>query len=85
MAIPYVDLFVRVPEGNGYNSPDALVRVDEHVQKYTGLFHRPDGKILQEPDGSFRVRVMLPEMVGVVKFVLTTQYGLVVEKEEFHS
>ncbi len=78
----WMQLYVRAPEGNGYQTPEAMKRVDEHlVSKFAAMFCAPQGVPIQEPDGTFEVRVLMLAQVGLVKTLLTGHYGLVVVRE----
>lgn len=78
----WIQLFVKAPSGNGYQTPRAMQRVDEHL---TGLFAAafccPAGLPVQEPDGTWEVRVFMPDQAELVKMMLTNHYGLEVVRE----
>lgn len=79
-----VHLFIRTPAGNGYTTPEAMQRVDEHIQKLGAMFvWVPSAKrIRQQPDGTREVIAFGTTSVDMVKQVLTYHYGLKITKEE---
>lgn len=84
MTARFIDIFVKAPPGNGYTTPNAMKRVDEHlIQQYPAMFLSPEGMPIQEADGSFQVRILDTSELAVrmVKAVLTKHYGLEIIRE----
>ncbi len=83
---PWYELTVKAPPDNDYTTPEAMKRVEEHIAPLGG-FLKCDGKrvIVQEPDGTFLVRVLVPDHLDLVKGILFRHYGLDVLKEEKHE
>lgn len=84
MTARYIDLFVKAPPGNGYTTPNAMKRVDEHlIQQFPAMFLAPEGVPIQEADGSFQVRILDTSELAVlmVKNLLTKHYGLEIIRE----
>lgn len=81
----WYELTVKAPPGNGYTTPQSMKRVDEHINQYGAVFHAPDGTPIQNPDGSFDLRVLQESSLRFVKFVLTNHYGLEIVKETPHD
>lgn len=79
----WTQLWVRGPHEQA-NTPQAMKRVDEHIQTAGGLFAAPDGTPIREADGTYEVRVLFGDP-GYVKFILTKHYGLEVVREVRHD
>ena len=76
-------LNVRAPAGNGYTTPQAMQRVDDHLRQVApAMMKKLADVIIQEPDGTWEVRVLDPNSVGYVKFILTKHYGLEIANEQ---
>ena len=81
----FVHLYVKAPAGNGYTTPQAMKRVDDHLTlSFLAMMHcpPPSGLPVQETDGTWQVRVLDPTMVPIVKRVLQGHYGLEIVREE---
>jgi hypothetical protein len=81
----YVNLYVKAPKGNGYTTPRAMKRVDDHLTQSTPAMMKcppPSGMPAQEPDGTWEVRVFDPSALWLVKRILTDHYGLIIVREE---
>ena len=74
-------LFVKAPAGNGYTTPFAMKRVDEHVNNFGAFFCAPEGIPIQESDGTWEVRI-LTDATFIPKKLLTEYYGLEIVREE---
>ena len=81
----WYELTVKAPQGNGYTTPQLMKRVDDHILQYGAMFHAPDGVPIQNPDGSFDLRIINESSYRFVKFVLTDHYGLEIVKEVEHE
>ena len=80
-----VQLYVKAPQGNGYTTPEAMKRVDDHLtHSFPAMMHcpAPSGLPVQETDGTWQIRVLDPKAVGIVKRVLSQHYGLEIVREE---
>lgn len=79
----WYQLYVIAPEGNGYTTPQAMKRIDDHlVQAGLAFFVAPPlvGLPKQQPDGTWEVRV-LNDNLKFVKYILTEHYGLEIVRE----
>jgi hypothetical protein len=86
MAAQWIDLYVKAPAGNGYTTPQAMKRVDDHlVQSTPSSFKAPNGLPVQETDGTWEVRVYIESALGLVKSILTQHYGLEIIREIPHN
>jgi len=83
----WLQLYVKAPEGNGYTTPEAMRRVDDHL---TQMFPAslccppPEGMPVQEADGTWEVRILDVSnalTVSMVKRTLTNHYGLEIVRE----
>ncbi len=72
----WVQLYVKAPEGNGYTTPEAMKRVDQHVNRLGAMFCAPEGTPIQRDDGTWEVRVMSESFSTLVEDVLKKHYGL---------
>jgi hypothetical protein len=85
----WIQLYVKAPEGNGYTTPQAMKRVDDHlVQSFPASMRVPphgNGLPEQEEDGSWEVRVYHAGSAGIVRAVLIGHYGLEIVKEVRHD
>jgi len=81
----WYQLFVQGAGGNV--TPQAMKRIDEHIQMYGAHFSVscPGGLPDQEDDGTFGVKVHAEGLLSVVKRVLTEAYDLVIVREEEHD
>ncbi len=74
--------YIRVPE----NEPNPLRRIqhaDETLQIAGAFITCPPGiGYIQEPDGTFEVRVLAPSCVDVARSMITEHEGLIIEREE---
>ena len=75
-------LNIRIPQGNGYNSPRLLQYVNEHIHLYDASFVSLGGVITPDANGIYRVHVHKSVMVEFVKQVLTSHYGLEIERKQ---
>lgn len=82
MAMSWTQLWVKA-EGHA-NTPDSMRMVDQQLQGFGGVFCAPDGMPIQEPDGTFEVRVYGGDP-GFVKFILQQSYRITVVREERHD
>jgi hypothetical protein len=72
----FVEIRVKVPDGNGYkDNPNLMKRVDEHVNMHCAIFKASKGLPIQEEDGTWELRVLNPSMASVIKGILTDHYG----------
>lgn len=85
MSNKWYDLTVKAPAGNGYTTPQAMKRVDDHILQHGGMFHAPEGIPIQNLDGSFDLRVLQENALGFVKYILTKHYGIEIIKEVEHE
>lgn len=82
-ASTWTQLWVKAPPGNGYTTPQAMQRVDDHLQRHGALFCAPQGLPIQEPDGTWEIRCYGAGTDRFVEFVLTKHYGLeIIRKQE---
>lgn len=82
----WYQLYVKAPEGNGYTTPQAMKRIDDHlVQMTPASFLAPQGLPIQEADGTWVVRVHMESALGLVKSILTKHYGLEIVREVPHD
>lgn len=78
---PWTQLWVKAPEGNGYQTPESIKRIDDHLTQQTAAcFNAPDGAPVREADGTYEVRVLAGDP-GYVKFILTEHYRLEIVRE----
>ena len=78
----WIQLYVKAPEGNGYTTPELMKRIDDHLMQMTpASFVAPDGLPIQKADGTWEIRVMTSQALGLVKAILTKHYGLEVVRE----
>jgi hypothetical protein len=86
MPSKWYEIIVRAPAGNGYDNPEAMKRVDDHIlSRFRAAFNTPDsGLPVQSDDGTFSLRVFEESQLDVVKFVLTSHYGLEIVSETEH-
>jgi hypothetical protein len=79
----WYQLFVKAPEGNGYTTPKAMQRVDEHIsQNQLAYFLYVNGMPSQEEDGTWQVRVLSESVLRATKAILTGHYGLEIVREQ---
>jgi hypothetical protein len=82
----WYQLYVKAPKGNGYTTPQAMKRIDDHlVQITTASFATPVDLPVQEADGSWEVRVLVESDLNIVKGILTRHYGLEIVREVPHD
>lgn len=85
----WYELYVKAPEGNGYTTPEDMKRIDEHLTSQTlASFNVPvfgDRLPVQEPDGTWEVRVYDEGALRYVRYILTGHYGLEIVREEEHD
>lgn len=80
----WFQLYIKVPEGNGYkDNPKAMKRVDETINMFSSFFlsPRPEGIPVQEPDGTWEVRVLQESALSITKRVLIDEYGFEIARE----
>lgn len=82
----WYQIYVKVPEGNGYSNPRMAKRIDEHISSVSvASFVAPSGTPIKNENMEYEVRCFAEQSVNLVKFILTTHYGLeisnVVENE----
>ena len=78
----YVNAFYSSARGQWvYHS--AMKRVDDHIHAYGALMKRLSlqGPPMQEPDGTWEVRVLQAAMLPFVKHVLQQHYSLQIVRE----
>lgn len=78
-------VYVRAPEGNGYTTPQAMKRVDDHlIELFFMLAYfvspPPTNLPVQEIDGTWEVRVLDQDLLEPVKLILNNHYGLEIVK-----
>ena len=77
--MPYYDLYVRAPAGSGYNDPNAMRRVDEHlIVMFPASFLAPKGVPVKMDDGTYPVRIYDGNVMTLrlVRRFLERHYGL---------
>jgi len=75
----WFQLYVIAPEGNGYTTPEAMKRVDDHLVQIAPasfIVLPPEHLPLQSEDGTWEVRVHKENALSIVKDILTKHYGL---------
>ena len=80
----FATLYVKAPAGNGYVTPQAMNRVNDHLtQDFQAKMKcsLTSGRPVQESDGTWEVSVFKFTMVNTVKQVLTQRYGLEIVRE----
>lgn len=85
MSERWFQLFIQAPEGNGYTTPQAMKRVDDHLVQLTPasfVAPPPEGLPVQRKDGTWEVRVHDEGALFIVKGILTEHYGLEIVREK---
>jgi hypothetical protein len=76
-------LLVKVPEGNGYKTPEQMKRVDNHLNSLSNAFFASYGGLpRQRDDGMWEVFFLEPSEIHLVKAILERHYGFEVLVEE---
>jgi hypothetical protein len=84
----WLQMWVKAPPGNGYTTPEAMSRVDDHLtQQFPATMCRPEKLPVQETDGTWEVRIFdaNPLIIRMVKGILTEHYGLEIVREVTHK
>ncbi|RJQ28001.1 hypothetical protein C4577_00310 [Candidatus Parcubacteria bacterium] len=88
MSSNWIQLFVRAPQGNGYTTPQAMKRIDDHLTQ-SGLAALkcppPSAMPVQEPDSTWEVRVFSEGVLFLVEEILTKHYGLEIVRKVEHQ
>lgn len=64
---------------NGYSSPSAAKRIDEHLTSQTAAFFvAPEGVPIKNENGEYEVRVLDARQAVFVQNILTKHYGLTI-------
>jgi hypothetical protein len=88
MAKVLVTLYVQAPKGNGYTTPRAMKRVDDHLRQDASANMKcppPSGMPVQEEDGTWEVRIYNANLAEYVKYILKNHYGLEIVREVKHD
>lgn len=84
MSDKWIQLYVKAPPGNGYTTPQAMKRIDDHLTQSAPAAMKcppPTGIPIQEPDGTWEVRVFDISSLEFVKLILIQHYGLEIVRE----
>ena len=74
-------IYVKVPEGNGYDNPRMAVRIDEHINSnFPAAFVAPNGIPIKNENGEYEVRCFMPFCLESVQNILTKNYGLIISR-----
>jgi len=77
----WYQIFVKVPDGNGYSDPKMTKRIDEHItSNFPAAFVAPNGIPIKNENGEYEVRCFVPFCLEAVQNILTKNYGLIISR-----
>jgi hypothetical protein len=70
---------VKAPKGNGYTTPEAMKRIEDHLRQMNAGSFKGNPMPVQSDDGTWEVLVFNEK---ICRGILTQHYGLEIIREE---